>query len=87
MEPLNLFLDITTSNDMEYEIFPNPSSNIIYINKLNENCSNFQIFSSMGKLVINGTINSTSISIDISDLKPQLYILKINGISYKIIKE
>jgi hypothetical protein len=36
---------------------------------------------------MNGKINSTSLSIDISDLKPQLYILKIDGITYKIIKE
>ena len=36
---------------------------------------------------MNGAINSTSLSIDISNLKPQLYILKIDGISYKIIKE
>ena len=79
--------DITTSNDVEFKIFPNPTSNIIYLNNLNKNSSNFQIFSSIGKLVMNGAINSTSLSIDISDLKPQLYILKIDGISNKIIKE
>ena len=79
--------DITTSNDVEFKIFPNPTSNIIYLNNLNKNSSNFQIFSSIGKLVMNGAINSTSLSIDISDLKPQLYILKIGGISNKIIKE
>lgn len=79
--------DITTTNDVEFKIFPNPTSNIIYLNNLNKNSSNFQIFSSIGKLVMNGAINSTSLSIDISDLKPQLYILKIDGITYKIIKE
>mgnify|MGYP005677218803 FL=1 len=84
--------DITTSNDVEFKIFPNPSSNVIYLNNLDKNNSNFhnsnfQIFSSIGKSVMNGAINSTSVSIDISDLKPQLYILKIDGISYKIIKE
>jgi hypothetical protein len=36
---------------------------------------------------MNGPINKTNISVDISNLKPQLYILKIDGISYKIIKE
>lgn len=79
--------DITTTNDVEFKIFPNPTSNIIYLNNLNKNSSNFQIFSSIGKLVMNGAINSISLSIDISDLKPQLYILKIDGITYKIIKE
>ena len=79
--------DITTSNDVEFKTFPNPTSNIIYLNNLNKNSSNFQIFSSIGKLVMNGAINSTSLSIDISDLEPQLYILKIDGISNKIIKE
>lgn len=79
--------EITTSKDLKFEIFPNPTSNIIYLNNLNKNSSNFQIFSSIGKLVMNGPINKTNISLDISNLKPQLYILKIDGISYKIIKE
>ena len=79
--------EISTSYDVEFKIFPNPSSNIIYVNNLDKNNCNFQIFSSIGKLVMNGAINSTSLSIDISDLKPQLYVLKIDGISYKIIKE
>ena len=79
--------DISTSKDLKFEIFPNPTSNIIYLNNLNKNSSNFQIFSSIGKLVMNGPINKTNISLDISNLKPQLYILKIDGISYKIIKE
>ena len=79
--------EITTSKDLKFEIFPNPTSNIIYLNNLNKNSSNFQIFSSIGKLVMNGPINKTNISVDISNLKPQLYILKIDGISYKIIKE
>ena len=79
--------EVTTSKDLKFEIFPNPTSNIIYLNNLNKNSSNFQIFSSIGKLVMNGPINKTNISVDISNLKPQLYILKIDGISYKIIKE
>ena len=79
--------EITTSKDLKFEIFPNPTSNIIYLNNLNKNSSNFQIFSSIGKMVMNGPINKTNISVDISNLKPQLYILKIDGISYKIIKE
>ena len=28
---------ITTFNDVEFEIFPNPSSNVIYVNKLDKN--------------------------------------------------
>lgn len=79
--------EVTTSKDLKFKIFPNPTSNIIYLNYLNKNSSNFQIFSSIGKLVMNGPINKTNISLDISNLKPQLYILKIDGISYKIIKE
>ena len=81
------YTEVTTSKDLKFEIFPNPTSNIIYLNNLNKNSSNFQIFSSIGKLVMNGPINKTNISVDISNLKPQLYILKIDGISYKIIKE
>ena len=44
--------DITTSNN-GIKIFPNPSSNVIHL-KSDKNSSNFQIFSSIGKLVMNG---------------------------------
>ena len=33
--------EISTSNDVEFKIFPNPSSNVIYVNNLDKNNCNF----------------------------------------------
>ena len=48
---------------------------------------NYAIYNSLGKLIINGTLNSPNYNIDISKLESQIYILKIGEFSYKIIKE
>ena len=79
--------EIKSSNDVEFEIFPNPSSNFLNIKSTNKTNLKFSIFSSIGKLVINGELDNVNNIIDLSELEPQLYILKIGGNSHKIIKE
>ena len=77
---------ISVSNNKEIEIFPNPSSDLLTIKFGNKKESNFKIFSSFGKIVMNGNINNNEI-IDVSELDPQIYILKIDEKSYKLIKK
>ena len=77
---------ISVSNNKEIEIFPNPSSDLLTIKFGNKKELNFKIFSSFGKIVMNGNINNNEI-IDVSELDPQIYILKIDEKSYKLIKK
>ena len=79
--------DITISSDIDFEIYPNPSSDFLTIKSYSKTKLNYSIYSSIGKLVINGKLDNLNNIIDIYDLVPQLYILKIDGKSYKIIKE
>tara|TARA_B110000858_G_scaffold80261_1_gene93009 strand:- start:152 stop:1303 length:1152 start_codon:yes stop_codon:yes gene_type:complete len=79
--------DVTISSDIDFEIFPNPTSEFITINSLEKNNLSYSIFSIVGKMVMNGNINKSNPKINISQLEPQLYILMIDGNSYKIIKE
>ena len=79
--------DVTISSDIDFEIFPNPTSEFITINSLEKNNLSYSIFSIVGKMVMNGNINKSNPKINISQLEPQLYILMIGGNSYKIIKE
>ena len=79
--------DITISSDIDFKIFPNPTSEFITINSLEKNYLSYSIFSIVGKMVMNGHINKSNPKINISQLEPQLYILMIGGNSYKIIKE
>ena len=79
--------NVITTNDLEIKIFPNPTSEFITINSLDKNNLSYSIFSTVGKMVMNGNINKSNLKINISHLEPQLYILMIGGNSYKIIKE
>ena len=79
--------DITISSDIDFEIFPNPTSEFITINSLDKKYLSYSIFSIVGKMVMNGNIDKSNPKINISQLEPQLYILMTGGNSYKIIKE
>jgi polyhydroxybutyrate depolymerase len=79
--------DVTISSDIDFEIFPNPTSEFITINSLEKNNLSYSIFSIVGKMVMNGNINTSNPKINISNLEPQLYILMIGGSSHKIIKK
>jgi len=79
--------DITISSEIDFEIYPNPSSDFLTIKSYFKTNLNYSVYSSIGKLVINGKLDNLNNIIDIYDLEPQLYILKIDGKSYKIIKE
>ena len=79
--------DITISSDIDFEIYPNPSSDFLTIKSYFKTNLNYSVYSSIGKLVINGKLDNLNNIIDIYNLEPQLYILKIDGKSYKIIKE
>ena len=79
--------DITISSEIDFEIYPNPSSDFLTIKSYFKTNLNYSVYSSIGKLVINGKLDNLNNIIDIYNLEPQLYILKIDGKSYKIIKE
>ena len=78
---------IDEKNKSEFELFPNPSSDLLTLKNIHEKKLNYAIYNSLGKLIINGTLNSPNYNIDISKLESQLYILIIGEFSYKIIKE
>ena len=78
---------ISEKNKTEFELFPNPSSEFIKFKNINKNNLNYAIYNSLGKLIFNGSLNSSNCSIDISNLESQIFILKIGEFSYKIIKE
>ena len=72
---------------MEFEIFPNQSPDFLTIKYTHKTNLKFSVFSSIGKLEMNGELDNINNIIDLSEFEPQLYILKIDCNSYKIIKE
>ena len=79
--------NVISTSDLEIKIFPNPTSDFITINSLDKGNLSYSIFSTIGKMVMKGNINTSNPKINISNLEPQLYILMIGGSSHKIIKK
>ena len=78
----NLFNSYTN----KFEIFPNPFTDLLTIKFNTKKELNFEIFSSFGRIVMTGNVNNNDV-IDLSELEPQVYILKIDGNSHKLIKK
>ena len=45
-------------NSLEFSIYPNPTSNSIQINGIENSKTNYEILNSLGKLVVSGTLES-----------------------------
>ena len=73
---------ISNTEKVEFSVFPNPCSNMIYLNGI-YSIEEYEIFDLQGKLVVHGLCQN-SIKID---LKRGFYVLKINSISTKLIVE
>jgi uncharacterized delta-60 repeat protein len=71
----------------EITIYPNPAKETIYISNISK--TDFEIYDSLGKLVLKGTSNENQINVN--SLKKGIYILKLidekNTINQKFIKE
>ncbi len=65
------------SSEITTEIFPNPSKDIININRSSSDKINVQIIDILGQTVLSQTITSNQSQLCISDLKDGLYFLQL----------
>lgn len=81
---LNQVLNIEDNNyDNLISIYPNPVDDIINISKLDFN-SEFEIYSILGNKILNGNLTD---KIDVTNLKPGIYLLKTNQTIKRFIKK
>lgn len=72
----------------EIEISPNPATNLIEINNLNNSDTQISIFNSAGNEIYSNLLRSGKNTIDISNLTPGFYYVKEqNGAVSKIVKQ
>lgn len=69
-----------------FSIAPNPVKDILHINSV-EAKGAFQIYNTLGQHVRSGLINSAQTSIDVSSLPRGYYLIQINSVSLKMIKD
>ncbi len=67
---------ITEDNKKSFSVYPNPGSEELFLNGIDEN-EFYQLFDITGQQVLNGILNNSSISI--SDLQSGIYFLEIEG--------
>ena len=85
---LHNFVNITLLNENEIKIFPNPTSNMLYVSNMS-GANLISIFDLNGKLVIKEKLSEEQINV--SSLQKGIYIIKIenknNIFSHKFVKE
>ncbi len=86
-------LNIIPQADLEVNVFPNPATNyiILQIKNLNEKSLQYVIYDLEGKEFMRRNVTSFEEKIDLQNLKPSIYLLKVLYNSdelniYKIIK-
>jgi endoglucanase len=81
-------MTVNESVEAGIKVYPNPAKNQIMV-ELNEFPENvpLMIYDVLGKQILKKQINSQREQIDISDLTPGVYIVRISNISQRLIKQ
>ena len=83
---INGSLSVNEFENGQVTIYPNPTSSKINLSLSFSEELNYELFSSNGKQLMNGTIKSSYQEINLSHLKPNIYFLKIGNQVFKILK-
>lgn len=74
------------SNNQSISVYPNPASNQILVSAIGESNMLIQIYSSLGQIAKSATLDQNGTStIDVSDLKKGIYLVKIGKFTQKIL--
>ncbi len=74
-EPLGIndyFTEVSST-----KIFPNPSTGMVYVENRSMSIKRAQIYDMMGRLLIEDSVDSNSIQLDLNDQRSTMYLLKI----------
>jgi hypothetical protein len=84
---IDLCNGISDINDNLFLVYPNPSDDFVTI-QIGSNFvnSNYRILNNEGKMMLNGTLNSIETKIDLSGLKPGVYLFCFGEDYYEKIK-
>jgi len=74
-------------SERNFKLYPNPTQDILQINLPDNGNYAYQLFSITGKKIESGFFNIKNTSLNTSNLLQGIYILNINGETYKLIKE
>jgi polyhydroxybutyrate depolymerase len=78
--------DEFTQTNLDIKIFPNPTRNIFSIEGEILTITSYRVTSVMGKTIMSGLVGPDNRHIDISQLPPDVYFLRIGDHTFKVIK-
>lgn len=81
----NCVSSLTTLDDSDYIIYPNPSQDLININ--GESIDRIELVSSAGEIIISSDINQDEFQLSTSDLSSGVYYLRIYAKGGSLVKE
>ena len=79
-------LSVNEFENRQVSIYPNPTNSTINLSLNFSEEVNYELFSPLGQQLIIGTIKSSNQEIDISNLSPNIYYLKLANQVFKILK-
>ena len=79
-------LNINNNGLNKIKVYPNPASSSITLSGLSNQTTKYSIFNIIGQKVLSGYGSANAPHINISELEPQVYFLKIKDMTLKIIK-
>ena len=79
-------LSVNEFEKNQVTIYPNPTNSTINLSLSFSEEVNYELFSPLGQQLIIGTIKSSNQEIDISNLSPNIYYLKLANQVFKILK-
>ena len=83
---INGTLSVNKFDNRQVIIYPNPTNSKINLSLNFSEELNYELFSSLGKLLVIGTIKTNNQEIDLSNLSPNIYYLKLGNQVFKILK-
>ncbi len=83
---INGTLSVNEFENRQVIIYPNPTNSKINLSLNFSKELNYELFSSLGELLIIGTIKTNNQEIDLSNLSPNIYYLKLGNQVFKILK-
>ena len=79
-------LSVNEFENRQVSIYPNPTNSTINLSLSFSEEVNYELFSPLGQQLIIGTIKSSNQKIDVSNLPPNIYYLKLANQVFKILK-
>ena len=79
-------LNITELDNYSFEIYPNPTSDYLFVNFRASRPKTISLYSINGMELLRKQINTPEIRLDIKHLKSGVYLLNIDEDNFKVVK-